>query len=148
MVDKVNIKVITSNEGLIECSKIRKQVFGDEEQADKSLYIIDAVDTKSTTRNFLIFINEKAIGTTRYAKYNSSTIKLQRMAILKPFRGKGLASKLLKFVEILVKKEGYEKIIFDAASSAKDFYLKNGYVTTSDEFYENNRPHYIIEKEL
>ncbi|MGM0110288.1 hypothetical protein IGI52_000584 [Enterococcus sp. DIV0187] len=68
------------------------------------------------------------------------------MAVLKNYRGRGLASKLLNEIEQELVKEGYSRMIFDSASSAKDFYKKNGYEIISSEFYEDNRPHITMSK--
>lgn len=142
------IKKVASEEKLIECSAIRKKVFGDEEQAVESLYRIDEFDRMPETRNFLLSVHGETVGTARYLKYDDSTAKLQRMAIVKNYRGQGLASKLLNTIESVLVEEGYKTLLFDAASSAKIFYEKNGYQVISDEFYEDGRPHLTMKKDL
>ena len=52
----MNIEVIkvSTYEELEECSKLRKEVFGDEENAPEALYIIDDYDKKDDTCNYLL----------------------------------------------------------------------------------------------
>lgn len=138
------IRKVSSEKELISCSAVRKCVFGDEEKAVEALYVIDEVDRLSETKKFLLIMNGENIGTVRYIKYDAHTAKLQRMAVLKDYRRCRLASELLPVIEKDLVKEGYSRMIFDSASSAKDFYKRNGYEIISSEFYEDNRPHITI----
>ncbi len=142
------IKKVTSEKELAACSVVRKRVFGDEEKATETLYVIDEEDRLPETKNFLLKLDGKFIGTARYIKYDAHTVKLQRMAVIKNYRGRGLASKPLSEIEKDILKEGYSKMIFDSASSAKGFYEKNGYKIISPEFYEDSRPHITMMKKF
>lgn len=143
-----NIIKAISEKDLIECSNIRRSVFGDEENAAESLYVIDTVDRLPETKNFLLKHDNRIIGTARYTKYNEYTAKLQRMAVLKEYRGSGFARRLLNAMENELINEGYTDITLDSARSAKVFYEKNGYEVISPVFYEDDRPHVKMQKSL
>ena len=146
----MNIEVIkvSTYEELEECSKLRKEVFGDEENAPDALYIIDDYDKKEDTCNYLLKVNNDYVATIRYIKVNNKTVKLQRLVVPKKFRGNGYANIILKYLEEDALKLGYKKIIMDSALSAVGFYEKNNYKILSDVFYEDNRPHVKMEKIL
>ncbi len=146
----MNIEVIkvSTYEELEECSKLRKEVFGDEENAPEALYIIDDYDKKDDTCNYLLKVNNEYVATIRFIKVDDEIVKLQRLVVPKRFRKKGYANIILKYLEKDALSLGYKKIIMDSALSAVGFYEKNNYKTLSDVFYEDNRPHVKMEKEL
>ena len=71
------IKVKTKDE-LEICSKLRKEVFGDEEFAPEQLYIIDELDNNIDTHNYLLKIDDNYVSTIRFIKIDDETIKIQR----------------------------------------------------------------------
>ena len=141
------IKVKTKDE-LEICSKLRKEVFGDEEFAPEQLYIIDELDNNIDTHNYLLKIDDNYVSTIRFIKIDDETIKIQRMVVPKKYRRNGYASIILKFLEEDAKEMGYKKIIMDSAFSAVPFYEKNDYLKKSDVFYEDGRPHVKMEKDI
>lgn len=141
------IKVDTKEELKI-CSKLRKEVFGNEEKAPKELYIIDDLDILPDTHNYLLKVDGVFVATVRFIKVNDTTIKIQRMVVPKQFRKKGYASIILKFLEEDAISLNYSKVVMDSALKAVPFYIKNGYIKESDVFYEDGRPHIKMEKTL
>ncbi len=146
----MNIEIIDikNEDKLIMCSKLRKEVFGEEENAPESLYVIDEYDRKSDTKNYLLKVDDIPVATVRFIKVNDTTVKLQRLVVPKEHRKKGYARKILEFLEKDAYNLGYRKIIMDSALKAVEFYEKNNYHKTSDIFYEDNRPHVKMEKDL
>lgn len=146
----MNIEIIKvkNEQELVICSNLRKGVFGNEEQAPASLYVIDEYDKKSDTQNYLLKSEENYVATVRFIKINSSTIKLQRLVVPKQYRNNGYDKKILDYLEKDAYELGYRKIIMDSALKAVGFYEKNNYKKVSDIFYEDNRPHIKMEKEL
>lgn len=146
----MNIEIIKvkNEKDLAICSKLRKEVFGEEENAPEALYIIDDYDKKEDTENYLLKVDGNYVATVRFIKINSSTIKLQRLVVPKQYRKNGYAKKILEYLEKDAYELGYRKIIMDSALKAAGFYEKSGYKKVSDVFYEDNRPHIKMEKEL
>ena len=141
----VNVK---KEEELVMCSKLRKKVFGEEENAPEALYIIDEYDRKNDTKNYLLKVDGTPVATVRFIKVNDNTIKLQRLVVPKEYRKNGYARKILNYLEKDAYDLGYRKIIMDSALKAVGFYEKSNYNKVSDVFYEDNRPHIRMEKEL
>lgn len=146
----MNIQIINvKNENeLAICSKLREEVFGNEEQGPKELYVIDEYDKKDTTKNYLLKVDDKFVATVRFIQIDLYTIKLQRLVVPKQFRKNGYANNILSYLENDARSLGYKKIIMNSAYKAVGFYEKNGYKKVSDVFYEDNRPHLKMEKDL
>lgn len=144
----ISIKRVENDDELHLCANLRKQVFGDEENAPEGLYIIDEYDKNNDTKNYLLKINNKPVATVRFIKIDNTTIKLQRLVVSKEYRKNGYAKKILDYLEKDAYDLGYRKIIMDSAQKAVGFYEKNNYKVISKVFYEDNRPHVKMEKEL
>lgn len=91
----ISIKRVENDDELNLCANLRKQVFGDEEKAPEGLYIIDEYDKKDDTKNYLLKIDNKPVATVRFIKVDDTTIKLQRLVVLKDYRKNGYAKKYL-----------------------------------------------------
>ena len=144
----IEVVKVNNQEELEVCCVLRKEVFGKEEQGPKELYIIDNYDKKDTTRNYLLKVNKVFVATVRFIEIDNETIKLQRLVVLNQYRKKGYAKIILKFLEDDARYLGYKKIVMDSAFKAVGFYEKYGYIKTSKLFYEDNRPHVKMEKNL
>ena len=146
----MNIEIIKVNnmEDLQICSDLRKEVFGNEEHAPEGLYIIDQYDKLNTTCNYLLKLDNVPVATVRFIKIDNETVKLQRLVVPNKYRGNGYAKLILEYLEKDAYNLGYKKIVMDSAEKAVGFYEKYGYKKVSDIFYEDNRPHVKMEKEL
>ena len=146
----MDIKIIKvkNNEDLQICSDLRKEVFGNEENAPEELYIVDQFDKLDTTCNYLLKLDSIPVATIRFIKVNDTVVKIQRLVVLSKYRGNGYAKLILEYLEKDVFNLGYKKIVMDSAEKAVGFYEKYGYKKVSDIFYEDNRPHIKMEKEL
>lgn len=146
----MNIEIIKVNkkEDLVLCSNLRKQVFGDEENASRTLYLIDENDKKDDTIVYLLKVENIPIATVRLIKVNDFVCKLQRFVVLKEYRKKGYATMLLYNFEVDACDLGYKKIILDSSTSAVGFYKKNNYEIVSDVYFQEGRSRVKMEKEL
>ena len=144
----IKIIQVKNEEDLLLCSKLRKQVFGDEENALECLYIIDEYDKKEDTVNYLLKVDGVSVATVRFVKIDNSTVKLQRFVVLKEYRNNGYAKMLLENLERDVYNLGYKKIIMDSSQKSIGFYEKYNYKAISDVYYEDNRYRVKMEKEL
>ncbi len=144
----ISVKRVETDIELSLCAYLRKQVFGDEENAPEGLYIIDEYDKMDDTKNYLLEVENTPVATVRFIKIDDTTIKLQRLVVPKEYRKKGYAKKILDYLEKDAYKLGYKKIIMDSAQKAVGFYEKSNYKVVSEVFYEDNRPHVKMEKEL
>ncbi|TVY07633.1 GNAT family N-acetyltransferase [Paenibacillus cremeus] len=143
------IKVHTQDQ-LQECFSVRVEVFVEEQQVPPELELDEFDASPEASKHFLV--RDEAgvpIGAARWRMYNNETAKLQRIAVLKPYRGKGIGRLIIDAMEKDIQAEGVPAVILDGQTHAEDFYKKLGYVTISPEpFEEAGIMHVRMRKEL
>ena len=78
-----------------------------------------------------------AIGTGRLLQHQH----IGRMAVLAPWRGRGVGSALLEALLQLARGHGIRRVRLNAQTRAVPFYRKHGFVVEGEEFVEAGIPH-------
>lgn len=126
----------------LNAQAIREQVFIIEQGIDKALEV-DGQDT--ACHHFIAFdANNHAVATARL----SSSGKLGRLAVLKPYRNNGLGYLLVKDGIIYAEQKGLRKIHCHAQLDALSIYTKNGLSPTGEPFEEAGIMHQAMHKFL
>jgi predicted GNAT family N-acyltransferase len=117
--------------------QIRRKVFVDEQGVSRN----DENDFfEISARHYLAFCNQQAAGAARWRETNQG-IKLERFAVLKEFRNKGIGALLLK--KIIRDTKSYNKQIYlHAQLSAVNFYEREGFKLEGELFSEADIQHY------
>lgn len=108
----------------------------------------DEIDLKTEKEAFsyLIYLKDKPVGCIRYRPYEDG-YKLERIAILKEYRHKGIASIAINYISDLIgAKFNPCTIYIHSMSNVVNLYLKCGYQITGEEFLEAGIKHYPMEK--
>lgn len=121
---------------------VRNHVFVIEQHVDPAEEL-DNYDAKAI--HFVATEDGKVIGTCRVVML-ADVAKLGRVAVLKEYRGKGIASALIRFVEQNQPNLGFTKMILGAQLTAIPFYEKNGFTLYGDVFLDANIKHKMMEK--
>lgn len=93
--------------------------------------------------HYLLYSDNLPIGTARW-RYSGNGIKLERFAILAEFRNAGYGEIILKKVLEDVIPLG-KKIYLHAQEDAVKFYMRNGFTSTSEAFWEAGIRHFQME---
>lgn len=127
-----------SDETLAKISRaIRRAVFINEQGVDPDLEY-DGNDAYAT--HYMLYYYDLPIGTARSRK-TTNGIKLERFAILKEWRAKGLGKHLLK--EVLNHTASSQKMIYlHAQEKAVNYYKRYGFVIDGEPFNEAGIKHY------
>lgn len=126
----------SDKENLEKAFAIRKEVFVVEQRCPPDL----EYEFEEDCIHFLLKENGEAIVASRYRKTDKG-IKLERFAVLKEHRKKGLGHKILQFMlDDLNNFDG--KIYMHAQVDVIPFYEKMGFVKQGDLFEEANIMHY------
>lgn len=121
-----------------ELQAIRRVVFVDEQGVPEELEW-DEMDARC--HHVLAFSpNGIAIGTGRLLPDGH----IGRMAVLKPWRGRGVGSAILGALMKRARKEGFEAVRLHAQTHAVGFYAKHGFAVVGDEFMEAGIPHRVM----
>ena len=126
----------------VHSNLIRQEVFVDEQHVTPEI----EYDEFETVSNFyLLFYDSLPIGTARWRE-TSNGIKLERFALIKKYRNKGLGSVLLKEVlKDVIPLKG--KIYLHAQVNAITYYERVGFVKKGNMFIEADIEHFIMEYE-
>ena len=71
-----------------------------------------------------------------------------RMAVLAPWRGRGIGAALLASLVERAREQGHRRAILNAQKDAVPFYARYGFIVTGDEFEEAGIAHPIMERTL
>ena len=116
---------------------IRREVFVEEQQIYASLEF-DGED--NNCEHYLLYSDKIPVATCRLRK-TTEGLKIERFAVLRKFRKRGLGKLLLeKILNDNLGKE--EKIYLNSQNSALSFYQKNGFKIVGNKFYEADIEHY------
>jgi predicted GNAT family N-acyltransferase len=138
-----------TNELLEEAIKVRFEVFVDEQKVPAELERDEYDETPASCHHFVMKEDGKAIAAGRWKEYEPGVVKLQRIAVLLPYRGTGVGRQLITAMEADAKSKGYTAAILGAQCTAEGFYRKLGYMTVSDEPYmDAGIPHVDMRKTL
>lgn len=135
----IKVRKITSQEDKEAAFAIRKRVFVIEQEVDPAEEYDDD-DEKST--HFIAYCDNKACGTARWRFKEKGIIKLERFAVDKDYRGKGVGAALVRAV--LADLPLSDKVMMHAQLHAIPFYRKNGFETYGPEFEEAGIRHYAM----
>ncbi len=135
MKSEFTIHVATWRNNQRELRFVREQVFMLEQHVPEELEW-DGLDTHAVH----LLARDKAgnpIGTVRMLGDGH----VGRMAVLSPWRGRGVGSALLKTIIATARSVGMERIVLDAQVHAIGFYERHGFTTEGVEFMDAGIPH-------
>lgn len=135
----IEVKKITTQEQKQAAFDIRQRVFVIEQVVDPSEEYDDD-DHRCT--HFLAYVDGVAAGTARWRFKDKGIIKLERFAVDKDFRGKGVGAALVKAV--VADLPLADKVMMHAQLHAVPFYEKLGFETYGPEFDEAGIRHYAM----
>lgn len=145
-----------------QCLDIRIAVFVDEQQFTME----DELDDKDEASDHLLLVDEKVdgsienVGTIRWWPIpGRSAGKMGRVAVLKPYRGKGIGKVLVDVLEEHLRERkgkagqalrGQTQVesIAHSQAYAQGFYEKSGYVRQGDLFLEDGADHVKMVKQV
>jgi predicted GNAT family N-acyltransferase len=140
---------VTRYHELEQCFAIRKEVFVEEQKVPQDLELDEKDESTEACNHLLLLENGMPAATGRWYLYKPLTAKLQRVAVLQAYRGKGLGKQVILALEQHARELGCTASILDAQFHAEEFYLKLGYIITSAEpFYDAGILHHRMEKTL
>ncbi|ANS75042.1 GCN5 family acetyltransferase [Paenibacillus yonginensis] len=140
---------VKSEDQLQNCLDIRQEVFVEEQKVPVSLEIDEFDHIAGDAHHLLIEQDGQYAATGRITYYKDNAAKIQRVAVRKAFRSKGIGKVLMIGLEELARELGFEKAVLDGQLHAVPFYEKLGYAIISKEpFDDAGILHHRMEKKL
>jgi predicted GNAT family N-acyltransferase len=138
------VEKITTEEGLQAAFQIRELVFVVEQEVE----VAEEYDEFETTSvHFLAVLEGAPVGTARW-RFTSNGVKMERFAVLKEARGKGvgqaLVAAVLKDIEMHPDGKGKKRYLH-AQIHAMPLYAKFGFQQVGEQFEECAILHYKME---
>lgn len=138
------VKIATSQEEKNTLYDIRKTVFVEEQLVP----VEDEIDEyEDEAIHFICYVDEEAVGAGRL-RFVDDYGKLERICVLKAYRGKSIGKKIIAKMEDEIRQQQYRKAKLHAQQYAERFYEKLGYDTFSEPFMDAGIPHVAMRKKM
>ena len=132
----IQIQLITTSDMLQQAFNIRREVFVIEQMVSET----EEYDQEDISTHFIALYDGLPVGTARY-RTTLNGIKLERFAILKSFRSRGVGSAILQ--HMLQALSAFEGLIYlHAQLTAMGLYSKFGFEAIGEQFDEAGIQHY------
>ena len=129
----LHLQIASTEEAWRVVRAIRKEVFIEEQRCPPQEEW-DRWDALST--HYVLRLKDTPSGTARTyrtVRHGAIVLVLGRIAVLKPYRGQGLATQM---VDTIVGRHSHEKIHIDAQAHLHDWYAQWGFVRSGPNFIE------------
>ena len=143
--DKASYKLVTGAEELKAAFEVRKQVFVEEQGIAEELEL-DGHDGEAL--HIVVQNGERTIGTTRVLFPAPGQAKIERMAVLKPYRHQGIGSGIISFLDEELKSRQVEQMVLHAQYPAVNFYKSCGFEESGPPFWEAGIKHIKMARQL
>ncbi len=143
--DELNYKLVENDRELKEAFEVRRKVFV-EEQGIAEYLEFDGNDGQAL--HMVVLDGERVIGTARVLFLATNQAKLERMAILKPFRRKGIGRRLIYYLNENLSKRQVAQVVLHAQYSVVAFYKSCGFEESGSPFWEVSIKHVKMQRQL
>ncbi|WP_053220333.1 GNAT family N-acetyltransferase [Virgibacillus senegalensis] len=140
----MQVKQVETETEIKEAYGVRNTVFVEEQNVPPELEIDDL---EKEAVHFVGYEDDKPVAASRL-RFVDPYGKLERICVLKEYRGRSFGSQIIKEMETAIRKHGFQKSKLNAQTHAEDFYKSLGYQTVSGEFMDAGIPHVTMVKEL
>jgi len=142
---KFSYKLVTGDVELQEAFEVRREVFVREQGISESL-VFDEHDREAL--HMVGKDGERVIGSARVQFLADNQAKLERMAVLKRYRRKGIGKEMLLFLDAVWKDKQVQQVIIHAQLEVVPFYKLCGFDELGLPFREAGIEHIKMRKRL
>jgi predicted GNAT family N-acyltransferase len=142
---KFSYKLVTGDVELQEAFEVRRQVFVREQGISEDL-VFDGHDREAL--HMVVKDGERVIGSARVQFLANNQAKLERMAILKRYRRKGIGREMLLSLDAVWKDKQVQQVIIHAQLEVVPFYNLCGFDEVGSPFREAGIKHITMRKQL
>jgi len=143
--DKFHYKLVASDRELKEAIEVRKKVFVEEQGVPEDMEL-DGLDSQAL--HMVVKDGEGVIGTARVMFLPDRQAKIERMAILKPVRRRGIGRGIISFLNEELKNKQVKQVILHSQYSAVGFYKSCGFEESGLPFFEAGIKHIKMQRSL
>ncbi|HUV75501.1 MAG TPA: GNAT family N-acetyltransferase [Dehalococcoidales bacterium] len=142
---ELTYKFVENETELKGAFEVRRQVFVEEQGVAGELEF-DKDDREAL--HMVVKDGQGVIGTARVLFFTDNQAKLERIAVLKPLRRRGIGRGIISFLDEELENGGVEQVVLHAQCVAAVFYRSCGFVETGSTFWEVGIKHIKMQKRL
>jgi predicted GNAT family N-acyltransferase len=143
--DKFTYKLVTSGSELEGAFAVRRQVFVEEQGISEDVEL-DEHDREAL--HMVVKDGDRVIGTARVLFWATGLAKMERMAVLQPFRRRGIGREIISFLSEELKNRQVEQVVLHAQYAVVAFYKSCGFEEVGSPFWEVGIKHIKMQKQL
>lgn len=125
--------------------QIRQEVFIEEQGFPPDS---DIDDLEAASEHLVLYEDHTPLATARIYNVRDKVYRIERVAVLKNERSRGLGKVLLQELENHIEQKNAHEITLKSKGIAVDFYKKHGYEKNGEEFLDYGIPHLEMVKKL
>lgn len=142
---KLNYKLVTSDRELEGAFEVRRRVFIEEQGIPEDLEL-DGYDGEAL--QMVVADGDRVIGTARVLFPATGQAKIERMAVLKSFRRRGIGRRIISFLNEELSHRQVEQVVLHAQWPVVAFYRSCGFEETGSPFWEAGIKHIKMQRQL
>ncbi|HEY31981.1 MAG TPA: GNAT family N-acetyltransferase [Dehalococcoidia bacterium] len=143
--DGITFKLVENDSELEGAFEVRRVVFVEEQDIDEDEEY-DGLDHEAL--QMVAKRNDEIIGTARVRFLGEDKAKIERMAVLKSFRRRGIGSGMMSFLTSELEARYIRHVVLHAQYIVIPFYESCGYSSTGSPFWEAGIKHIAMEKRI
>ena len=143
--DELSYKLVTSDSELEGAFEVRRRVFVEEQDIPEDIEL-DEQDKEAL--HMVVKDGDRVIGTARVLFLPTGLAKLERMAILQPFRRRGIGSRIISFLTEELRNRQVEQLVLHAQYAVVAFYKSCGFEETGPPFLEVGIKHIKMQRQI
>lgn len=140
---ELTYKIVEDDGELKGAYEVRRQVFTKEQGISEELEFDG--EGNGDKVNMVVKDGEEVIGTARVILLADNTAKIERMAVLKHLRHKGIGRGIISFLNEELKRGQAKYVFLHAQHTVIDFYKSCGFSEVGTPFYEAGIKHIKME---
>lgn len=141
----LELKIVTFADAQAAIEQVRRNVF-QEEQGVAADLDFDGLDAAAT--QLIAYWQGEPIGTARIRSLNEQLAKIERVAVLRSFRGLGVGQALMEKAIAYLVQTGIAEAKINAQIQVKNFYERLGFQQRGELFEEAGILHVEMRKKL
>lgn len=135
---KFKYDIMSSDADLSGAFAVRRQVFVREQGISEDL-VFDSNDREAL--HLVVRDGGRIIGTARVRFLGNNQAKLERMAVAKAFRNRGIGRGIIGFLDEELRGKQVQQLVIHAQEGAVDFYKSCGFLESGSPFFEAGIKH-------
>lgn len=142
---ELSYRPVTDDRELQGAFEVRRRVFVEEQGVPEDE---EYDDCDSEALHIVAKEGDRVIGTARVQFLADNHAKIERMAILKPFRRKGIGTKIMTFLNEELRNRQVKQVVLNAQCVVAGFYESCGFEKHGSPFLEVGIQHIKMQKRI